>query len=60
VKKLRRFEAVPLAEVINNPAVKPIANTVEKLMGKDAPYAVRGKYVGSERGFARDSSRVPN
>jgi hypothetical protein len=55
VKKLRRFEAVPLAEVINNPAVRPIGKPVEKSMKKETPYAVRGKFPRSGGVLARES-----
>ncbi|MFZ0792457.1 MAG: hypothetical protein WAM65_01725 [Candidatus Korobacteraceae bacterium] len=51
----RRFEAVPLSQVIDNPAVKPIGSPAEKLLEKERPHAVRGKY--KRPGRARDSER---
>lgn len=39
-KKMRRFEAVPLATVPRNGAETTAATTVQKVVKKEEPYAV--------------------
>lgn len=57
-----RFEAVPLDEVINDAAVRPIKKpvnpTVEKLTEKEGPYAVRDEYERAERAHPHHFKRA--